>query len=91
MTRSGELLTESEARQMAEKLLLSKFYESKITFSTCQLSAVDDTQTYRLHGELATRSRSWLDRFTAPEASNTYRFKLQIDAKRRKIMSYEIT
>ena len=90
MTEDNEMLTESEAQQMVKKLLLSKFYEAKITFNACQLLDEDGGRTYYLDGELTTRSRSWLDRFTAPESSNKYRFNIKVDANQRKIMSYEI-
>jgi hypothetical protein len=91
MTEFNELLTESEAQQLAKKLLLSKYYESKITFTTCQTLFTDSSSIYRLHGELTMRSRSWLDRFTTPESANNYRFKIEIDARQHRIMNYEIT
>ena len=84
------MLTEAAAQQIAEKLLLAKYYESKISFSDCQLITVDDNQVYLLRGELTMRSRGWLDRFTSQQSANKYRFTIEIDAQQGQIINYEI-
>jgi hypothetical protein len=84
------LITEAEAQQIAEKFLLAKYYESKISFSGCQLIATDDNQVYQLRGELTMRSRSSFSRFTGPESANKYVFRIEIDAHQGKIINYEI-
>jgi hypothetical protein len=84
------LLTEADAQKIAEKLLLAKYYESKINFSGCQLITTDDSQAYQLRGELIMRSRSWLDHFTGPKSANIYSFTVKIDAQQGQIVNYEI-
>ncbi len=89
-TKDNTLLTEADAQKIAEKLLLAKYYESKISFSGCQLITTDDSRVYQLRGELTMRSRSWLARFTGPESANKYVFRIEIDAHQGKIINYEI-
>jgi len=84
------LITEAEAQQIAEKFLLSRHFDSKSNFSDCQLTIIDGTQVYQLHGELTMPSRSWLARFTGPESANKYVFRIEIDAQQGKIINYEI-
>lgn len=90
MTEDKRLLTEVEAQQIAEKFLLARHFDSKSNFSDCQLTIIDGTQVYQLHGELTMRSRSWLARFTGPESANKYVFRIEIDAQQGKIINYEI-
>ncbi|MBM4445935.1 MAG: hypothetical protein FJ023_01110 [Chloroflexi bacterium] len=90
MTEDKILLTEVEAQQIAEKFLLSKCYESKISFSGCQLIATDDSHIYHLCGDLTIRSRSSLSRFTGPKSANKYRFRIEINAQQGKVLNYEI-
>ena len=85
-----ELLTETEAQQLAEKFLLSKYYYSKIDFSSNHLVIKDDLQTYQLQGEITLRSRSSLTRFTDHKAANKYDFKIEVDAQQGQVISYEL-
>ena len=90
MTEDKRLLTEVEAQQIAEKFLLARHFDSKSNFSDCQLTIIDGTQVYQLHGELTMRPRSSLDRFTSPKSANKYVFRIEIDAHQGKIINYEI-
>ncbi len=90
MTEDKRLLTEVEAQQIAEKFLLARHFDSKSNFSDCQLTIIDGTQVYQLHGELTMRSRSPMSRFVAPKSANSYEFKIEIDAQQGKIINYEI-
>lgn len=84
------MITEVEAQQIAEKFLLARHFDSKSNFSDCQLTIIDGTQVYQLHGELTMRSRSPMSRFVAPKSANSYEFKIEIDAQQGKIINYEI-
>ena len=89
-TKDNTLLTEADAQKIAEKLLLAKYYESKTSFSGCQLITTDDSRVYQLHGELTMRSRSWLDRFTSSKSADKYSFTVEIDAQQGLVINHEI-
>ena len=84
------MITEVEAQQIAEKFLLARHFDSKSNFSDCQLTIIDGTQVYQLHGELTMRSRSSFSRFTGPESANKYVFRIEIDAQQGQIINHEI-
>jgi len=90
MIEDKRLLTEAEAQQIAEKFLLAKYHESRITFTDCQLLDKDAVQTYQLRGKITMRSRGALDRFVTHKSVNQYGFKLEIDANQGWIINYEI-
>lgn len=90
MVEDKRLITEVEAQQIAEKFLLARHFDSKSNFSDCQLTIIDGTQVYQLHGELTMRSRGSLDRFTGPKAANKYGFRIEIDAQQGLVINYEI-
>jgi hypothetical protein len=90
MVEGKKLITEVEAQQIAGKFLLAKYYESKISFSGCQLIATSDSRVYQLHGELTMRSRSSFSRFVAPKSANSYEFKIEINAQQGQVINYEI-
>jgi hypothetical protein len=83
-------LTEAEAQQLAKNFLLGEYYEPKIDFSDCQLIDKDNAQIYLLQGKITMRSRSPMDRFVAPKSANQYQFKMEINARQRNIINYEI-
>jgi hypothetical protein len=84
------LITEVKAQQIAEKFLLSKYFNSKTNFSGCQLIATNDSQVYQLRGELTMYSRSTFDHFVIPKSANKFKFKIEIDAQQGQIISYEL-
>jgi hypothetical protein len=52
--------------------------------------AIDGAQTYQLYGEITMRSRSLLGHFVLSPSANKFKFTIEIDAIRGKIISYEI-
>ncbi|MBM4401414.1 MAG: hypothetical protein FJ045_05630 [Crenarchaeota archaeon] len=90
MVENKRVTTESEAQQIAEKFLLTEYFDSKINFNESQLITVDSGQVYHLRGTIIMRSRSMLDRFVGPKSANKYEFKIEIDAQQGQIVNYEL-
>ena len=90
MVEGKRLITEADAQQIAEKFLLAKHYESKISFSGSQLIDTSGGQVYQFWGEIIMRSRSTLSHFVAPKSANKYKFKIEIDTQQGQIINYEI-
>jgi hypothetical protein len=91
MVENAKLLTEAEARQIAEKFLLAKHFQSKLEFVDSQLIEKDNVQIYQLQGKITIQPRGTLDRFVAPKAANKYDFKIEIEARQAQVLSYEFT
>ena len=91
MVEGNKLLTEAEARQIAEKFLLAKYYDSKIEFSINNLITIDNAPVYQLHGKITMHSRNQLDRFILHKTTNDHDLKIEIDALQGKILHYEFS
>jgi hypothetical protein len=85
------MLTVAEAQQMAEKFLLAKYFGAKINFRASQLITKDDRQIYQMQGKITMRSGGLLDRFFVDKSSNTYDFKIEVDAQQGRVINYELT
>lgn len=86
-----KVLTEAEAQRIAEKFLLAKYYQSRIKFSVSQLITKDGRQIYEMQGKITMKSGGLLDRFFVDKSSNTYDFKLEVDAQQGRVINYELT
>ena len=85
------MLTAAEAQQIAEKFLLAKYFRSKINFRASQLITKDARQIYQMQGKITMKSGSLLDRFFVDKSSNTYDFKIEVDAQQGRVINYELT
>lgn len=85
-----KLLTEIEARQIAVKFLLAKYYESKVNFTDSQLISKDDVQIYHLEGKITMRSPNKLEWLLIDKSANTYAFKIAIDAQHGRVLNHEL-
>ena len=85
------LLTVAEAQRIAEKFLLAKYLQSKAKFSVSQLITKDARQIYEMQGKIAMKSWGVLDRFLFDKSSNTYDFKIEVDAQHGRVINYELT
>ncbi len=87
---SGEvLITESEARVITCRFLLSKYPSAKIEVHNIELIAKEDNPVYLVKGKLIRRSQNFLDRFLFPIPPNQYSFKVELNAIKKKILYYE--
>ena len=84
-------LAEAEAQRIAEKFLLVKYFQSRIRFSGIQLVTKDGRQIYEMQGKIAMKSAGLLDRFFVDKSSNTYDFKIEVDAHQGRVINYELT
>ena len=84
------MLTEPEAQRIAVKFLLAKYHQSKIKFSVSQLVTEDGRQIYEMQGKIAMKSAGLLDRFFFDKSSNTYDFKIAVDAQQGRVINYEL-
>ena len=91
MAEDKKLLAETEVQKTAERFLLSKYFDSKISSSDIQLITRDRVSLYRLHGKLTMQSRGLLDRFVSDKTANRYEFVIEIDAQQGHIINYEFT
>ncbi|TRZ93120.1 MAG: hypothetical protein D4R82_05685 [Dehalococcoidia bacterium] len=91
MGESKKLLTKAEAQQIAEKFLLTKYFQSRVDFGDSQLIVKDDVQIHQLQGKITMSSRSLVDRFIIPKTANKYDFKIEIDAQEGQVLNYEFT
>ena len=85
-----KLLTEAEAQRIAVKFLLAKYPQSRIKFSVSQLVTEDGRQIYEMQGKIAMKSAGLLDRFFVDKSSNTYDFKIAVDAQQGRVINYEL-
>jgi hypothetical protein len=85
-----KLLTEAEAQWIAEKFLLAKYHQSQIKFSVSQIITKDGRQIYEMQGKIAMKSGGLLDRFFVDKSSNTYDFKIEVDAQQGRAINYEL-
>ena len=85
-----KLLTEAEAQRIAVKFLLAKYPQSRIKFSVSQLVTEDGRQIYEMQGKIVMKSAGLLDRFFVDKASNTYDFKIAVDAQQGRVINYEL-
>ncbi len=85
-----KLLTEAEAQWIAEKFLLAKYFQSRIKFSVSQLITQDGRQIYEMQGKITMKSAGLLDRFFIDKSSNTYDFKIEVDAQQGRVINYEL-
>jgi hypothetical protein len=91
MAEDQKLLTETEAQKTAGQFLLSKHFNSKISFNNNQLITKEHRTLYLFHGRLIMQSRGLLDRFISDKTANKYEFMIEIDAQQGHIIKYEIT
>ena len=91
MAEDQKLLTEIEAQEVAEQFLLSKYFDSKVSFNDNQLITGDRPTRYRFHGKLTNRSRSSLGRLVCDKNANKYAFMIEVDAQQGCVIRYEIT
>jgi hypothetical protein len=85
------LLAVAEAQRIAVKFLLAKYFQSRIKFSGSQLITKDGRQIYEMQGKIAMKSGGLLDRFFIDKSSNTYDFKIEVDAQQGRVINYELT
>jgi hypothetical protein len=86
-----KLLTPAEAQRIAEKFLLTKYFQYKVKFSSGQLITKEAGQICEMHGKIAMKPRSLVERFLADGSSNTYDFKIEVDAQKGRVINYELT
>ena len=91
MVEDNKLLTEAEARLIADKFLLSKYYNSKTEFSINELITIDNSPVYQLQGKITMNSRNQLNRFILHKTANDHKLKIEIDAMQGKMLHYEIS
>ena len=84
------LLAAAEAQRIAVKFLLAKYFQSRIDFSVSQLVAKDGRQIYEMQGKITMKSGGLLDRFLLDKSSNTYDFRIEVDAQQGRVINYEL-
>ena len=90
MAEDEKLLTEVELEKIAIEFLLSKYYRSKIRFTDKQLIAVEDVPIYYLQGIINMGLHSIWPRLVGDKSANTYDVKIELDARRGRVISYEL-
>ena len=91
MSEQNKSLTEFEVQKIASNFLRDTYFDSKINFSGYEMVDAGDLQVYKLYGEITMHSRSLFSRFTSPKSANTFKFTVEIDAKKGRVINYEIT
>ena len=90
MIDNESLLSEVDVQQKAQNFLLTKYPESKVTFSSTQLATKEGSPTFQLSGVITMRSRGLLDRFVFRSQANQYSFNIELDARQGAILNYEL-
>ena len=90
MAEDEKLLTEVEIEKKAIEFLLAKYYRSKIRFTAKQLITVEDVPVYYLQGIINVGVHSIWSRLVGDKSANTYDVKMELDARRGRVISYEL-
>jgi len=84
-----KIATETEAQIIARRFLLTKYPQSRVSLSSAQLFTKDNSPVYLVRGQIIMRSRGALEHFFFSTSPNQYSFKVEVDAKQRKVVNYE--
>jgi len=84
------LLPEADVQWKAQNFLLTKYPESKITFSGTQLVTKEDTLIFQLSGVIIVRTRGSFDRFLFRFNPSQYSFDIELDARQGAILHYQL-
>jgi hypothetical protein len=90
MDKKNKLLTETEIQQITNNFLHNTYFDSKIDFGSYQMATINGIQVYKLYGEISMHSPRLFDLFSAPKSANKFKFTIEVDATRGKVISYEI-
>jgi len=90
MAGNEDLLSEAEIHRKARGFLLFKHPESDVRFSGIQRVAREGTIIFQLKGTLEIKSFSVIDRFLFRSHPNRFSFNMELDARRGKVLNYEL-
>ena len=90
MAEDEKLLTEVEVEKIAIEFLLAKYYGSKIRFTEKEIITVEDAPIYCLQGKINMGLHSMWPRLVGDKNANTYDVKMELDARRGRVISYEL-
>ena len=90
MDAGDKLLAEAEAQEIALKFLLVRYPQAQVNFIDKWIITVDDIPIYYLHGKITIGHGSLLTHFTSYKNANAYDLKIEVDARRGKVINYEL-
>ena len=90
MTGNEDILSEAEIHRRARVFLLLKHPESDVRFSGIQRVDREGSIIFQLTGTLEIKSFSVIDRFLFRSHPNRFSFNMELDARRGKVLNYEL-
>jgi hypothetical protein len=86
------IIQQSKARELADAFLRERYYDSeKIEFQACEDVRAGEQLIYRFSGLLIEKSRALIDRLARDKSSVTYKFVVEVDSNRGKVLTYYLT
>ena len=85
-----ELITEDNARVIAEKFMLERYYRAKLQIDGVKLITGSADPVYHLEGTIKPRPRSQFSSFVGFSSPEQYSFSVEIQALRGTVLNYEL-